>query len=195
MWVELKDNFLDHQPNREFLWLFLGEIQAKNHFSCFCEFCISGLYALFFCGFCWGVFLPFLKTMCVTFSVAGFLMPLSLASERDSAAKMRTAKSVSASKHLTARYWGRKCIVSGTGMPTQLWNSQTHLFPVSYILGLTGSGGQPRAKAFELVPSGIACMKMRSLVAEPQASFFNCSELIPWSRSLCAAGNAGQCCL
>lgn len=32
MWVELKDNFLDHQPNREFLWLFLGEIQAKKSF-------------------------------------------------------------------------------------------------------------------------------------------------------------------
>lgn len=158
MWVELKDNFLDHQPNGEFLWLFLGEIQAKNLFSCFCEFCISDLYAL---GFLWILlrfvffFFPFLKTMYVTFSVAGSLMPLSLASERNSAAKMRPTKSVSASEHLIACYWGKKCIGSGTGVPTQLWSSQTHLFPVSYITGLTRSGGQHRAKVFELVPGSL----------------------------------------
>lgn len=111
-----------------------------------------------FCGFCWGLvffFFPFLKTMCVTFSVAGSLMPLSLASERNSAAKMRPTKSVSASEHLIACYWGKKCIGSGTGVPTQLWSSQTHLFPVSYITGLTRSGGQHRAKVFELVPGSL----------------------------------------
>lgn len=86
MWVELKDNFLDHQPSREFLWLFLGEIQAKILFSCFSEFCISDLYAVFFVGFVGGFLLPFLKIIIV----AGFLMPLPLASERNLAAKMRT---------------------------------------------------------------------------------------------------------
>lgn len=96
MWVELKDNFLDHQPNRIFVAV-SGRNPGKFFFLVFVNSAFQ-IYMPFFVDFAEVFLLPFLKTTCVTFSVAGFLMPLSLASERNSAAKMRTAKSVSASE-------------------------------------------------------------------------------------------------
>lgn len=48
MWVKVKDNFPDLQSYRELQWLFLGEIQAKNNFSCFSEVCSSEFICLDF---------------------------------------------------------------------------------------------------------------------------------------------------
>lgn len=59
------------------------------------------------------------------------------------------------------------------------------------LLGV-GNSTEPKHWSWFLVPSGIACIETRSLIAEPQASFFNCSELIPSTRSLCAVGNVGN---
>lgn len=194
MWVELKGNFLDHQPNREFLWLFLGEIQAKSLFSCF-------LWILHFRLICLGFFVNFAEVFCCHFlrqCVWPSVLLVSWCHFPWLQREIQQPRWELQNQCLHLNIWlpitgERSALVQGWGC--WLWSSQTHLFPVSYILGLTGSGGQPRAKAFELVPSGIACMEMRSLIAEPQASFFNCSELIPWTRSLRAAGNAGQWCL
>lgn len=198
MWVELKDNFLDHQPNGEFLWLFLGEIQAKNLFSCFCEFCISDLYAL---GFLWILlrfgffFFPFLR-QCVWLSV--LLVPWCHFPwlQRE----IQQPRWDLQNQYLPLNTW-----LPVTGERSALVQGQEcqHSFEVPRLIsfqsvtsqGLPGVGDntEPKCLSWFLAPCGTDCMETRSLIAEPQASFFNCSELIFWT--LCASGNVGKWCL
>lgn len=194
MWVELKDNFLDHQTNGEFLWLFLGEIQAKKIF--FLVF-VNSAFQIYmpwvFCGFCWlGFFCPFLRQLSVLL-VPWCHFPWLRREIQQPRWELQN-------QYLPLNTW-----LPVTGERSALVQGQEcqHSFEVPRLIsfqsvtsqGLLGVGDntEPKCLSWFLAPCGIDCMETRSLIAEPQASFFNCSELILWT--LRAAGNVGKWCL
>lgn len=103
--------------------------------------------------------------------------------EKFSIQDQNQVKLVTTSERLTAGNWGKS---PRTGTSVQPWSSQTSLFPVSYILQLTGTRDSSELKRLSWLPApmGVFCLE---LTAEPQAHRFSCSELIPWTRCRRAA--------